>query len=69
MTTETRRLELVCWHVLDEGRLEDGRWCVLAKSCEHFIISFADTRSEAWMVFVSMVMKLTEEGHCVCRRL
>jgi len=72
MTTEIQRLECLGWRVLYEGRQEDGRWCVLAKSCGHFIISFADARSEAWAALFSMAMKLTEESiasaaGCSCR--
>ena len=69
MATKTQQLELLGWRVLDEGRQEDGRWCILAKSCGHFIIAFADTRNVTWMALISMAMKLTKEGHCVCRRL
>ena len=40
------------WNVSAGGHLtkgtEDGRCCVLAKSCGHFLIAFADTRCEAW---------------------
>ena len=62
MTTEIQRLELLGWKTLDEGRQEDGRYCVLAKSCGHFIVAFADTRREAWVAASKMAMKLTREG-------
>ena len=62
MTAESRRLEHLGWKLLDEGWQEDGCWCVLTKSCGHFAIAFADTRSEAWSALLSMAMKLTWEG-------
>ena len=62
MTTQIQRLELLGWKALDEGRQEDGRYCLLAKSCGHFIISFADTRNEAWLAACSLAMKLTLDG-------
>jgi len=58
----TQRLELLGWKALDEGRQEDGRYCVLAKSCGHFLIAFADTRGEAWSAACSMALRLTWEG-------
>jgi hypothetical protein len=58
----TKRLEHLGWKALDEGRQEDGRYCLLAESCGHFIIAFADTRREAWSAACSMAMKLTREG-------
>ena len=62
MTTEIQRLELLGWKALDEGRQEDGRYCVLAETCGHFLIAFAATRNEAWAAACSMAMKLTREG-------
>jgi hypothetical protein len=62
MTTEIQRLQCLGWKALDEGRDEDGRYCLLAESCGHFIISCADTRREAWAAACSMAMKLTREG-------
>jgi hypothetical protein len=47
---------------LDEGQQEDGRYCLLAKSCGHFIVAFADTRKEAWAAASKMAMKLTRKG-------
>jgi len=58
----TKRLEYLGWKALDEGRQEDGRYCLLAESCGHFAIAFADTRDEAWAAACRMVMKLTQEG-------
>ena len=62
MTIEMQRLESLGWRTLDEGRQEDGRYCVLAKSCGHFIIGFADMRSEAYSAVCSMALKLTLGG-------
>jgi len=62
MTTKIQRLESLSYRVIDEGRQEDGRYCVLAKSCGHYVIAFADTRREAWAAACSMAMKLTREG-------
>jgi hypothetical protein len=69
VTTETQRLECLGWRVLDEGRDEDGRWCILAERCGHFAISFAPARNEAWVAIFSMTVELTGDEHCVCRRL
>ena len=55
----TKQLENLGWKLLDEGRDEYGRYCVLAESCGHFIITFADTRTEAWRAACSMAMKVT----------
>ena len=58
----TAQLECLGWRVLDEGRQEDGRYCVLAKSCGHYVIALADTRHAAWSAACSLAMKLTREG-------
>jgi len=58
----TKKLECLGWKTLDEGQEEDGRYCVFAESCGHFVIAFADTRSEAWSAVCSLAMKLTREG-------
>ena len=55
----TKQLENLGWKLLDEGRDEYGRYCVLAESCGHFIIIFADGRPEAWSALWSMAMKVT----------
>ena len=65
MTSEQHRLESLGWRALDEGRDEHGRYCVLTKSCGHFAISFAPTHSEAWSALFFLVLRLTEEGHCM----
>jgi hypothetical protein len=57
--TNEQRLAHLGWKLLDEGRQEDGRWCVLAESCGEFIIAFADSHLEAWLALFSMAMKLT----------
>ena len=64
MTTELlrHRLEHLGWKVLREGRHENGRWCVLAASCGHFIAALANDRTEAWSASCAMAMKLTREG-------
>ena len=69
MTTETRRLECLGYRVLDERRQKDGRYRVVARSCGHYLIARGGNRHETWAALFSMAMKLTEEGHCVCRRL
>ncbi len=61
MTIEIQQLELLGWKPLGEERQED-RWCVLAESCGHAIIVFADTRNEAWATACKTAMKLTREG-------
>ena len=60
--TVTTQLELLGWRVLDEGRQEDGRYCLLAKSCGHFLIALADTRNQAWSAACSKALRLTWEG-------
>lgn len=55
-------LELIGWRTLGEGPLHDGRYCVLARSCGHFIIAFADVRRAAFSAAREMAMKLTLEG-------
>jgi hypothetical protein len=62
MTTETQRLELLGWKALDEGRNEDGRYCVLAESCGHIIISFAPTRNDSWSAVCDLALRLTMKG-------
>lgn len=62
VTTDIQQLESLGWKALDEGRQEDGRYCLLAESCGHFIIAFADTRSEAWAAACSTALRLTGEG-------
>ena len=62
MTTAIQRLENLGYRVLDEGRQEDGRYCVLAKSCGHFVIAFADSRKEAWAAVCGMALNLTCGG-------
>ena len=71
MTTDQlhHRLECVGWRAIEEGRQEDGRYCVLAKSCEHYIVAFADTRCAAWSAACSLAMKLTREGRLRLPRL
>ena len=63
MTTEVLRyrLEHLGWKALREGR-HDGRWCVLAASCGHFVVALANSRHEAWSASCAMAMKLTREG-------
>ena len=46
--TADHRLECLGWRVTDEGQRADGRYFALAKSCDQFVIAFADTRCEAW---------------------
>lgn len=67
MTTETlcHRLQCLGWKPLDEKRQSDGSWCVLAVSCGHAILAFADSRQQAWSVACSMAMKLTRKGFVV----
>ena len=64
MTTEVLRhwLECLGWKPLDKGQQKDGCWCVLAMSCGHTVLVFADTHSEAWSAACSLAMKLTREG-------
>ena len=57
----TKHLESLGWHSIDEGRQEDGRYCLLAMSCGHFVIAFADSRNDAWSAACSLAMKLTRE--------
>ena len=63
MTTELLRRQLEClgWKVLEEGQQAD-RWYVLAASCGHTILAFADARREAESAARSLAMKLTREG-------
>jgi len=56
------RLKLLGWKPLGEGRLNDGRYCVLARSCGHFVVAFAKRRNEAWSAACKMAMTLTHEG-------
>jgi len=56
------KLESLGWKALDEGRQEDGRYCVLCESCGHFVIAFAATRNDAWEAAMSLAMKLTRGG-------
>jgi len=64
MTTDQlhHRLECLGWRVINEGRQEDDRYYVLAKSCQHYVIALADTRCAAWSAACSLAMKLTREG-------
>ncbi len=64
MMTETLYHRLLClgWKAIDEGRQLDGSWCVLALSCGHAILVFADSRQEAWSALCSMALKSTREG-------
>jgi hypothetical protein len=64
MTSELlcHRLELLGWKALDEGRQEDGRYCILVESCGHFVLAFADTRSEALTAATSLALRLTCGG-------
>lgn len=59
MATEQHRLECLGWRVIEEGRQEDGRYYVLAKSCGHFIVGLGDTRAETYSAVCSMALKLT----------
>ena len=58
MATDIQQLESLGWKALDEGQSDD-RYYLLAGSCGHFIMSLADTRTEAWSAARSMAMKLT----------
>lgn len=60
MNSEQQRLARLGWRALDAGRQEDGRYCVLAKSCGHLVISLADTREDAWLGACALAMKVTE---------
>ncbi len=55
-------LELIGWRTLGEGRLNDGRYRVIARSCGHFIVAYADRRMAAFSAARDMAMKLTLEG-------
>lgn len=57
--TNEQRLSHLGWKLLGEGQHEDGRWCVLAKSCGQFILAFAKSYPEAWSALFSIAMKLT----------
>jgi hypothetical protein len=61
MTTKTlsHRLQCLGWRSLDESRQLDGTWRVLAVSCGHAILAFANDRNQAWSVACSMAMRLT----------
>ena len=62
MTTAEHQLECLGWRATDEGQRADGRYFVLAKSCDQFVIAFADTSHAAWSAACSMALKLTREG-------
>ena len=63
MTTELLRHQLAClgWKVLEEGQQGDY-WYVLAASCGHTVLAFADGHQEVESAARSLVMKLTREG-------
>jgi len=58
--TEMRHF-LTClgWKSSDEGRREDGRWCVRAKSCGHTVIAIGETQEEAWSAACSTALNVT----------
>jgi len=62
-------LELIGWRTLGEGRLSGGRYCVLARSCGHYIIALADKQRTAFSAARNMAMKLTLEGSLRLPRL
>ena len=63
-TTESRRwLRCLGWKTSNNGQqLEDGRWCVCARSCGHTVVALGDGQSEAWSATCAMALKVTHNG-------
>ena len=63
-TSESRHwLQRLGWKTQDDGQqLDDGRWCVFARSCRHTVVALDDGQTEAWSAACSMALKVTRNG-------
>lgn len=64
-STQQSRHWLRClgWKTQDDGeQLEDGRWCVCARSCGHTVVALGDGQREVWSAACSMALRITRNG-------
>ena len=56
------RLRCLGWKVRELGAQDNGQWALLATSCGHTILAFANTRNNAWSAACLAAMRLTLTG-------